>query len=276
MNSGGLLQACAQHGIDHQNVPGHVACVMDGNGRWAEQRGLTRTNGHVAGEKALYDVVQGAIEIGVRWLTVYAFSTENWTRPNDEVEFLMKFNAETIERRSEELHDQGVRLIIAGRRGWPVPEDLAAKMDDAMALTKSNERLVLTVAFNYGARAELVDAVRALIAGGTQIEDVDEATIGSHLYVPDMPDVDLMIRTSNELRISNFLLWQIAYAELHFANTLWPDFDRSCLFEAVRDYQSRQRRFGSVEAKPPAFARAGAAERPVANGDTSVELEAKQ
>jgi undecaprenyl diphosphate synthase len=217
---------------------------MDGNGRWAAQRELPHNEGHAAGEKALSDVVEGAIEVGVKWLTAYAFSTENWTRPTHEVEFLMQFNEDVIRRRSDTLHEQGVRLIFAGRRGFPVPESVVATMDDAMALTAGNSRLTLTVAFNYGGRAEIVDAVRSLVASGTRADDIDEAAIRSHLYVPDMPDVDLMIRTSNEFRISNFLLWQVAYGELVFTDTLWPDFDRQHLFAAIREYQGRQRRFG--------------------------------
>jgi undecaprenyl diphosphate synthase len=232
------------HGIDPANVPVHVACVMDGNGRWAAQRGLTHKDGHMAGEQALSDVVEGSIEVGVKWLTAYAFSTENWTRPTDEVEFLMQFNEDVISRRSDSLHEQGVRLIFAGRRGFPIPESVSAAMDDAMKLTAGNDRLTLTVAFNYGGRAEIVDAVRALVAAGVPAEDVDEAAIKAHLYVPDMPDVDLMVRSSNEFRISNFLLWQVAYGELYFTETLWPDFNRAHLFAAIREYQGRQRRFG--------------------------------
>jgi undecaprenyl diphosphate synthase len=232
------------HDIDPANVPVHVACVMDGNGRWAAQRGLTHKDGHMAGEQALSDVVEGSIEIGVQWLTAYAFSTENWTRPTDEVEFLMQFNEDVIARRSGELHEQGVRLIFAGRRGFPIPESVGVAMDEAMKLTAGNDRLTLTVAFNYGGRAEIVDAVRSLVASGVAADDIDEAAIRSHLYVPDMPDVDLLIRTSNEFRISNFLLWEVAYGELYFTETLWPDFDRQHLFAAVREFQGRNRRFG--------------------------------
>jgi undecaprenyl diphosphate synthase len=220
---------------------------MDGNGRWAGQRNLPRTEGHLAGEKALYDVVAGAIEVGVQWLTVYAFSTENWIRPQDEVEFLMQFNEDVIERRSEELHERGVRLVFAGRHGFPVPESVNQSMQRAMDMTKGNERLTLTVAFNYGGRAEIVDAVRSLMQAGATVDDIDEAAIRHHLYVPDMPDVDLMIRTSNEFRISNFLLWQVAYGELYFTETLWPDFDRKHLFAAIYEYQRRGRRFGGIE-----------------------------
>lgn len=232
--------------IDPENVPTHIACVMDGNGRWARQRGLDRTDGHVAGEKALSDVVEGAMEVGVKWLTAYAFSTENWVRPTYEVDFLMKFKEQVLGRRSQQLHEQGVRLIFAGRRGFPVPEPLTAKMDEVMDLTKDNSALTLTIAFNYGGRAEIVDAVRSIVADGLDIDRIDEAAISSRLYVPEAPDVDLMVRTSNELRISNFLLWQVAYGELYFTDVLWPDFNREHLWQAIVDYQSRKRRFGGV------------------------------
>lgn len=244
MDPADLPTSDSNHGIDLNRVPVHVACVMDGNGRWAAQHGLQRKDGHKAGEGALNDVVKGAIEVGVQWLTAYAFSTENWTRPTDEVEFLMQFNEDVIARRSGELHEQGVRLIFAGRRGFPVPPSVIEAMDEAMKLTAENSRLTLTIAFNYGGRAEIVDAVRELVTSGVDAKDIDEAAIRSRLYVPDMPDVDLMIRSSNEFRISNFLLWQIAYGELYFTETLWPDFTRVHLFEAIREYQGRQRRFG--------------------------------
>lgn len=229
-----------------KNVPVHVACVMDGNGRWAAQRGLPRTAGHQQGEKALSAVVEGAIAAGVEWLTVYAFSTENWSRPTDEVGFLMQFNEDVIARQAESLNQQDVRLIFAGRHGMPVPESLAKKFDEAMELTKDNTRLNFTVAFNYGGRAEIVDAVRSLLEAGAKTEDIDEEAISSHLYVKGMPDVDLLIRTSNELRISNFLLWQVAYSELYFTDTLWPDFGREELDAALAEYARRNRRFGGL------------------------------
>lgn len=250
MQSDHQRSSAERYGIDIENVPVHVACVMDGNGRWAAQRDLPRTDGHIAGERALTDVVEGAIELGVRWLTAYAFSTENWSRPSDEVDFLMRFHTEVLTRQVDELHEQGVRLVFAGRRGWPVPDDLATQMDEAMAHTSGNDRLTLTVAFNYGGRAEIVDAVRALVAGGASADEIDEAAIRAHLYVPEMPDVDLLVRTSQEFRISNFLLWQVAYAELVFTDTLWPDFDRNHLAAAVQEYQRRHRRFGGLA--PPA------------------------
>ena len=227
-------------------LPTHVACVMDGNGRWAAQRGLARTEGHSAGEAALLDAVEGALELGIPWLTMYAFSTENWRRPADEVRFLMGFNESLLLRRRDELHEKGVRIRFAGRRDWRVPKRVLRRMDESTALTASNRRTTLTMAFNYGGRAEIVDAVRTLVGKGVSADRINEKAIRSHLYFPDQPDPDLVIRTSGEYRISNFLLWQIAYSELVFDDVLWPDFRRSNLFAAVHDYQQRQRRYGGV------------------------------
>lgn len=233
-------------GVDMSKVPTHVACVMDGNGRWAQQRGLPRTDGHAAGEEALFDAVEGALDLGIGWLTVYAFSTENWRRPADEVRFLMNFNESLLVRRRDELHERGVRMRFAGRRDWRVPKRLLRRMDEAAELTEKNDTMTFTIAFNYGGRAEIVDAVRELVAQGVRPESIDEKAIRRHLYLPDMPDPDLMIRTSGEYRLSNFLLWEIAYSELVFTEVLWPDFRREHLFEAVREYQRRERRFGDV------------------------------
>jgi undecaprenyl diphosphate synthase len=233
--------------IDRARVPGHVACVMDGNGRWAKERGLKRTDGHAAGEEALLDVVEGALELGISWLTVYAFSTENWRRPGDEVTFLMRFNESLLVRRRDELKEKGVRIRFAGRRDWRVPKRLIRRMDESTNLTAANRALTLTIAFNYGARTELVDAVRSLVMEGADPSAIDEAAIAKHLYDPEMPDVDLWIRTSGEHRISNFLLWQSAYAELVFVDTYWPDFRRGDLAEAVAEYQRRDRRFGGLK-----------------------------
>ena len=227
-------------------VPSHVACVMDGNGRWAARRGLPRTEGHAAGEAALLDAVDGALELGIPWITMYAFSTENWRRPPEEVRYLMGFNEGLLMRRRDELDDKGVRIRFAGRRDWRVPKRVLKRMDESIELTKDNRRCTLTMAFNYGGRAEIVDAVRELVADGTKAEKITEKAIRSHLYFPDQPDPDLVIRTSGEHRISNFLLWQLAYSELVFTDVLWPDFRRSHLFAAVRDYQLRQRRYGGV------------------------------
>jgi undecaprenyl diphosphate synthase len=195
----------------------------------------------------LFDVVEGALELGVQWLTVYAFSTENWRRPKDEVDFLMHVMSESIlARRKQELHERGVRVQFAGRRDWRVPRRVLRHMDEAAALTVDNRRMTLVFAFNYGGRAEIVDAVRALVAEGVPANKIDERAIGRHLYLPQMPEPDVVIRTSGEYRISNFLLWQLAYSELVFTDVAWPDFRREQLFEAVREYQRRDRRFGAV------------------------------
>jgi undecaprenyl diphosphate synthase len=236
-------------GVDASRVPAHVAIVMDGNGRWAQRKGLKRTEGHAAGEEALFDTVEGALEMGVKWLTVYAFSTENWKRPSDEVRYLMGFNESLLVRRRDELNDRDVRMRFLGRRDWRVPKRIIRRMDESMELTKRNRTMTLTIAFNYGGRAEIVDAVRRIVADGVKPDKIDERTIARHLYDPEMPDPDLMIRTSGEYRISNYLLWEIAYSELVFTDVLWPDFRRENLFDAVREYQSRDRRFGGIENK---------------------------
>ncbi|MGH9018315.1 MAG: polyprenyl diphosphate synthase [Acidimicrobiales bacterium] len=237
----------APAGVDLTGVPAHVACVMDGNGRWASQRGLVRTEGHAAGEEALLDTIEGALEIGIRWLTVYAFSTENWRRPRDEVRYLMGFNESLLMRRRDELNEKGVRIRFAGRRDWRVPRRVLRRMDESIALTEANRKMTLTMAFNYGGRAEIVDAVRALVAEGTPAQRIDEKAIASRLYFPDQPDPDLVVRTSGEYRISNFLLWELAYSELVFTDVLWPDFRRHHLFEAVAEFQRRERRYGGVQ-----------------------------
>ena len=232
--------------LDLSKVPAHVACVMDGNGRWAAQRGLPRTEGHIAGEEALFIVVDGALEIGLRWLTVYAFSTENWRRPADEVRFLMNFNETLLSRRRDELHRRGVRIRFAGRRDRRVPRRVQRAMDEATALTEADRTMTLTMAFNYGGRAEIIDAVRDLVEDGVPAGKVDERAIASRLYYPDMPDPDLVVRTSGEYRISNFLLWELAYSELVFSDVLWPDFRSAHLYQAVIEYQRRTRRYGGV------------------------------
>jgi undecaprenyl diphosphate synthase len=233
--------------IDASRVPEHIACVMDGNGRWATLRGLKRTEGHAAGEEALFDTVEGALELGVKWLTVYAFSTENWRRPVDEVRYLMGFNESLLTRRREELREKGVRIRFAGRRDWRVPKRVLKQMDEAAERTKHCRRMNLVIAFNYGGRAEIVDAVREIAREGISPDKITDKTIAQHLYLPDMPDPDLVVRTSGEFRISNFLLWELAYSELVFSDVLWPDFRRDHLFDAVRQYQARTRRFGGLE-----------------------------
>lgn len=246
MRRGGNVGPVSSAGIDPTRVPRHVACVMDGNGRWAQRRGLKRTEGHAAGEEALFDVVEGALELGIEWFTVYAFSTENWRRPVDEVRYLMGFNERILLGHRDDLASRGVRMRFAGRRDWRVPKRLARHMDDTVELTRRNRRMTLTIAFNYGGRAEIVDAVRAIVAEGTPADKISEKTIRAHLYDPQMPDPDLMIRTSGEYRISNFLLWELAYSELVFTDVLWPDFRRDHLFDAIREYQSRDRRYGGI------------------------------
>ena len=191
--------------------------------------------------------MEGALQVGVQWLTVYAFSTENWTRPVDEVRFLMNFNRRILLGHRDDLHAKGVRIRFAGRRDWRVPKRLIRQMDTSIAQTAHNRKMTLTIAFNYGGRAEIVDAVRSLVEDGTPPSKIDEKAIRSRLYDPEMPDPDLMIRTSGEYRISNFLLWELAYSELVFTDVLWPDFRREHLFDAVREFQNRDRRFGGVD-----------------------------
>ncbi len=236
--------------LDLTRLPRHVAIVMDGNGRWATQRGLPRTEGHAAGEEALFDTVEGALDIGLRWLTVYAFSTENWRRPPSEVRYLMNFNRELLKRRRDEFHARGARIRFSGRVDWRVPRSVLKEMDAARELTKHNTNMTLTIAFNYGGRVEIVDAVKQIArevqAGRLKPERIDERAIAERLYASDMPEPDLLIRTSGEMRISNFLLWEAAYSELWFTPVFWPDFDRELLFEAIRDFQKRERRFGAI------------------------------
>ena len=233
--------------LDRSNIPTHVACVMDGNGRWASARGLPRTEGHAAGEEALVDAIDGALALGIEWITMYAFSTENWRRPVDEVRYLMGFNESLLMRRRDELNDKGVRIRFAGRRDWRVPRRVLKRMDEAAELTKDNRRCTLTMAFNYGGRAEIIDAVKEMVASGIKADKISEKELRKHLYWPDMPDPDLVVRTSGEHRVSNYLLWEIAYSELVFPEVLWPDFRRSDLYEAVVEFQRRERRYGGLE-----------------------------
>jgi undecaprenyl diphosphate synthase len=236
-------------GLDPHRMPVHVACVMDGNGRWAQKRGLPRTEGHRAGEEALFDAIQGALELGISWFTVYAFSTENWRRPPDEVRFLLSVISDRLLlRRRDELDRMGVRIRFIGRRDWRVPRRVLRRMDESVEMTKHNRRMTLTVAFNYGGRAELVDAVRSLVEDRVPGRKIDERAIRSRLYAPEMPDPDLVIRTSGEFRLSNFLIWEVAYSELVFTDVLWPDFRGEHLAEAVREFQRRDRRFGRTGA----------------------------
>ena len=236
-------------------VPEHVAIVMDGNGRWANRRGLPRIEGHRAGEAALLDVVAGGLQAGVKHISAYAFSTENWTRSPDEVRFILGFNREVLRRRREQLNEWGVRIRWAGRtpRLWrTVIGDLRA----AEELTRDNRILTLTMCINYGGRVEIQDAVRQVAeevaAGRLKPNAITEKTIARHLYLPDMPDVDLFVRSSGEQRTSNFLLWQSAYAELVFQDTLWPDYRRTHLWDAITEFNARDRRFGGAVDAPDA------------------------
>ena len=236
--------------IDPDNVPAHVAIVMDGNGRWATQRGLQRTDGHAAGEEALADTVEGGVEVGLKWLTVYAFSTENWRRPAGEVLYLMNFNRGLLKRRREELDRMNVRIRFIGRRDWRLPRSVLKEIEISEELTRDNTGMTFTIAFNYGGRKEVVDAVKQIArevqAGTLKPSKIDDDAIAARLYEPDMPDPDLLIRTSGEMRTSNFLLWELAYSELWFTPVFWPDFTRELLFEAIRDFQKRERRFGGL------------------------------
>lgn len=236
-------------------VPRHVAIVMDGNGRWANTRGLTRVEGHKAGEAALLDVVAGAIQIGVTHLSVYAFSTENWKRSPDEVRFLMGFNRAVLHRRRDQLNEWGVRVRWAGRkpRLWA---SVINELQFAEKLTEKNSTLTLTMCVNYGGRTEIADAVRSLAeevaSGRLKPSGITEKAIQRALYIPELPDVDLFVRSSGEQRTSNFMLWQSAYAEMVFLDTLWPDFGRMQLWDAIGQYASRNRRFGGAVDTPTA------------------------
>jgi len=229
--------------IDLPEVAGSVAIILDGNGRWAKRRGLPTAAGHRAGARTVRRIVEAAIELGIHDLSVFAFSTENWSRPQDEVDALMEIFAETIERELPDLAEQGVRVRFIGRRDR-APESLRRRMVAMEDRTDLNTRINLWVAFDYGGRAELVEATRRIVESGVEPDEIDENVFAANLYAPDLPDPDLLIRTSGELRVSNFLLWQVAYSELVFSDKLWPDFDARDLRVALADYASRRRRFG--------------------------------
>jgi len=229
--------------VDLPEVAGSVAIILDGNGRWARRRGLPTAAGHRAGARAVRPIVEASIDVGVHDLSVFAFSTENWSRPQEEVDALMEIFAETIERELPDLAEQGVRVRFIGRRDR-APEQLQARMAAMEDRTGLNTRLNLWVAFDYGGRAELVEAARRIVESGVDAAEIDENVFAANLYAPDLPDPDLLIRTSGELRVSNFLLWQLAYSELVFVDKLWPDFDERDLRSALADYASRRRSFG--------------------------------
>jgi undecaprenyl diphosphate synthase len=229
--------------VELPEVARSVAIILDGNGRWARRRGLPTAAGHRAGARTVRRVVEAAIEIGIDDLSVFAFSTENWSRPQDEVDALMEIFAETIERELPDLAEQGVRVRFIGRRDR-APDELRRRMGAMEDRTELNTRINLWVAFDYGGRAELVEATRRIVESGVDADEIDENVFAANLYAPELPDPDLLIRTSGELRISNFLLWQLAYTELVFVDEFWPDFGERELRAALAEYASRRRRFG--------------------------------
>lgn len=238
--------------LDRDRIPRHIGIIMDGNGRWARARGFERTVGHAAGEQSIFETIDDCLDLGVEWLTVYAFSTENWNRPDDEVDFLMAFNESLLVRHRDSVAEKGVRLHFIGLEGdGRVPARVVERMDESERLTAKNSRMHVVFAFNYGGRAEIARATQAIAAAATRGElnpaTIDEETVSAHLYLPDMPDPELIIRTSGEQRTSNFLLWQSAYSELVFTPVLWPDFDRAALVDCLVEYQRRRRRFGGVD-----------------------------
>ncbi len=233
-------------------LPRHVAIIMDGNGRWAESRGLTRNEGHNAGLEAVREVVRSAHELGVRVLTLYAFSQENWNRPQGEVDALMRLLDRYVDSEVDEVDRNGIQIRAVGRLD-EVPGAIRRKLDVAIERTRGNDEMVLVFALSYGGRQEIVDAVKKLVAeaesGKLDADAVDEKLVASCLYEPDLPDPDLLIRTGAEWRVSNFLLWQIAYSEIHVTNLMWPDFRKQHLVDAIIDYQQRERRFGQTSAQ---------------------------
>lgn len=236
--------------MENEKIPKHVAIIMDGNGRWAKARGLLRTQGHLEGVKRVEEIVAASRKLGIGFLTLYAFSTENWTRPADEVSMLMHTFVTVLAQKAKDLHAHGIKINFIGRRSG-VPDQVLQAIDEAMRLTGANTGMTLNIAFNYGARAEIVDAVRKIasqVAGGQlRPEAIDEKVISSCVYTAGQPDPDLLIRTSGEERISNFLLWQLSYAELYFTDKYWPEFNEEQLHLALADYARRERRYGGVQ-----------------------------
>lgn len=238
---------------DLTKIPTHIGLIMDGNGRWANARGLPRTEGHRAGERVLLDTVAGAVEAGVPYVSAYAFSTENWSRPPSEVKFLMGYSRDVIRRNAETLNSWNVRVRWIGRRQrlW---KSVLKEIERAEELTKNNTGTTLTLAINYGGRAEIADAARSLAQeveqGKRKASSINEKAFARHLYAPDIPDIDLLIRTSGESRVSNFMLWQLAYAEIMVVPQPWPDFGREALWDAMRAFQNRDRRFGGAVDQP--------------------------
>jgi undecaprenyl diphosphate synthase len=243
--------------LDLKSLPQHVAVIMDGNGRWAQKRHLPRVAGHRAGVKTARQIIESCARLKLPCLTLYAFSLENWRRPQAEVDFLMRLLREYLSRELPSIHKNNIKLQVIGRSGQ-LPDEVRKDIEDGMRLTANNTGMRLVVALNYGARAEIVDAVNALLQqqsqangkNGATTHVIDEQQISEHLYTAGLPDPDLLIRTSGEMRVSNFLLWQIAYAEIYVTETLWPDFSRERLLEALLDFQKRERRYGGLGAKP--------------------------
>jgi undecaprenyl diphosphate synthase len=228
------------------SVPRHVAIIMDGNGRWAKARGLPRLAGHRAGTENLRPILEASVEFGIEILTIWAFSTENWSRPESEVRGLLGILRRMIRRELKELHKQGVRLSHIGRLDR-LPSSLQQQVREAIELTRQNDRIILNVAFDYGGRAEIVQAVRRIIDADIPADEVDEALLSSYMYTAGQPDPDLIIRTSGEMRTSGFMLWQSAYTEYYVTETLWPDFDREELHRALLAFRQRDRRFGGIK-----------------------------
>ncbi|MBM3246119.1 MAG: isoprenyl transferase [Candidatus Omnitrophica bacterium] len=236
--------------IDKNNIPKHVAIIMDGNGRWAKEKGLPRTAGHRAGIDRIKEIVNAARELGIQAITFFAFSTENWSRPKTEVNMLMRSLGNFLERQIKDLDKDNIRFRVIGRE-HPLPKYLLAKIKESENKTKDNNGLTVVLALNYGARQEIIDAVKKLssraLGGKTDLNDLEAEDFGRYLYTAGLPDPDLLIRTSGEMRISNFLLWQLSYAELYFPRVYWPDFKKEDLEEAIEVYQKRERRFGGID-----------------------------
>ncbi|HXN98573.1 MAG TPA: isoprenyl transferase [Candidatus Acidoferrales bacterium] len=248
-------EAASLDKLDLKRLPQHLAIIMDGNGRWAGRRHLPRVAGHRAGVKAAREIIESCARLKLPYLTLYAFSLENWRRPQAEVDFLMRLLREYLKRELPSIHKNNIRLLIIGR-SEQLPEGVRKDIEHGMQLTARNSGMKLVVALNYGGRAELVDAFNAMLehvrSNGLSAFQADEQTISGHLYTAGLPDPDLLIRTSGEMRVSNFLLWQIAYAEIYVTETLWPDFSRARLLEALVDFQKRERRYGGLNALDPA------------------------
>ncbi|MEI6639313.1 MAG: isoprenyl transferase [Chlorobium sp.] len=230
-------------------LPRHIAIIMDGNGRWARLKGKTRIDGHVAGVESVRDIVEACSQLGIKYLTLFTFSTENWKRPEKEVSALMQLIVRVISRESRKLHDNNIRLSIIGEMGL-LPENVRSVLEGTMELTKNNNRLVLSIAISYSGQWDITQACKAIAfdvkAGLLKPETVTQQTVASYLATASIPDPELLIRTSGEFRLSNFMLWQSAYSEIYFTNTYWPDFRRSQLYDAIREFQSRERRFGQT------------------------------